>query len=94
MVFHRHYFFSVCIRRPGINTVCEPHDNSARIGYCVDSPSDACASVSGHVDGVIGVGLKTLGDPQRINAPYGGYSVYAQKTAPTNYHQTWILAYE
>ena len=77
--------------RPGINTVCPPHNVSARIGYCLDSPEDICAAASGHVDAAIGVGLKTL-NPEKINAPYGGYTVYNNRAAPNTYHQTWILA--
>lgn len=78
--------------RPGINTICDPHDVSARIGYCLDSPGDVCGSVSAHLDAVIGIGLKNVGDPKKMNAPYGGYAVYDQKTAPTHVYQAWIIA--
>ena len=55
---------------------------------------DACGYTSGHEkNGVIGIGLKTLGDPQKINGPFGRYSVFNHKISPSDYHQAWILAH-
>jgi hypothetical protein len=84
------------MQRPGINVRCNGR-NRARIGYCVNIPSQSCQSNDDDdADSPVGIGLRTQNWPYRVNAPFGQNFISGASASDLRrfQHQAWLFGRE